>query len=330
VSSGSVLITGAAGFIGRHVVRDQLERGCRVRALDQHGTGLEEFKSQRDIEVIIGDIASPAIQREAVAEVDVVFHLASAHLETSLPEAAYRRINVAAVETLLEHSRRAGVHRFVHVSSCGVHGNLNGELGDEDAPFNADIAYERTKLAGELAAREFARRRKFPVVIARPVWVYGPGCHRTARLFRAVASGHFVMVGKGQNLRSAIYITDFVDALERCARHPDVGGEVFIFTHPELTTLGQIIGEVARIAGVSPPRLHLPVWLAWVLAIALETSAGVFGVHAPISRRTLKFFTNDAGFSCAKAQRLLGFEPRVPLSTGLERTYEWWREGAYG
>lgn len=321
----TVLVTGAAGFIGRHVVTHQLARGRKVRALDRNLDGLREA-AERGAETVHGDIADPAVQREAVGNVDVVFHLASAHLERSLSEEAFRRVNVTAVATLLEHCREAGVSRFVHVSSCGVHGNLEHQPGDETSPFNPDVAYERTKLAGELLAREFGREKGIPVVVARPAWVYGPGCHRTARLFRSIARGRFVMIGQGNNRRGSVFISDFVDALELCATRDGVADDVFIVVHDEPVTVRMIVDEISRLVSKSRPRLGLPVWLAWLVAGAVEMSAGLVGRQPPVTRRSLKFFTNDAGFTCSKARRALGFEPRVPLRTGLERTYEWWRQ----
>ena len=325
-----VLITGAGGFIGRHLVRHQLELGRQVRALDRDVAGLADVRSLDRLEVLKGDVADVDVQRRAVEGADLVFHLASAHLETGLSDAEYRRINVAAVQTLLEESRAAGVRRFVHVSSCGVHGQVVSSPADEDTPFRPDITYERTKLEGELLAREFHIRCGFPVVVVRPVWVYGPGCNRTARLYRLISNGRFLMVGSGANRRSAVYISDFLDALELCATRQDGDGEVFIVAHDEEVTVGQVVDEIARLVGTSRPRLRLPLWIARVGAASVEALARMLGRQPFISRRSLKFFTTDAGFTSAKAQRMLGFEPRVPLRKGLELTYEWWRESAGG
>jgi nucleoside-diphosphate-sugar epimerase len=278
----------------------------------------------------VADVADRSVQRRVVAGVDVVFHLASAHLEVGLPDAVYHRINVAAVETLLEESWKAGVRRFVHVSSCGVHGRVQHPCADEEAPFRPDITYERTKLAGELLARDFHRLYGFPVVVARPAWVYGPGCKRTARLFQTIANGKFVMVGQGTNVRSAVYITDLLEALELCAIRQGIDGEVFIVAHDEHVTVRQLVDEIAWLVGVPRPRLHIPTWLAWIGAACLETAAQGLRRQPPISRRSLKFFTNNAGFTCTKARQILGFNPQVPLRTGLELTYRWWRENGGG
>lgn len=321
-----VLITGAGGFIGRHLVRDQLGRGRRVRALDWNADRLADLTPREGLEVMVEDVGNLAVQRKAVDGVDLVFHLASAHLEIGLSKATYQRINVAAVEMLLEASRDARVRRFVHVSSCSVHGRVENPPANEEAPFRPDIAYERTKLAGELLARDFHRRYGFSVVVVRPAWVYGPGCDRTARLFRSIAAGKFVMVGPGSNLRSAVYISDLLEALELCATRQGIDGEAFIVAHDEAVTVRQVVGEVARLVGVSRPRLRVPIWFAWTMAAFIELSARGLGKPPPISRRSLKFFTNHAGFTCAKARRMLGFEPRIGLRSGLGLTYRWCRD----
>ncbi len=321
-----VLITGAGGFIGHHLVRHQLERGRRVRALDRNTEALARLGREDQLEIMVGDVGDLKLQREAVAGVDLVFHLASAHLETGLSEAAYWQVNVEAVKTLLGESQKTGVRRFIHVSSCGVHGEVENPPGNEESPFRPDIVYERTKLAGERAVLDFHRCDRFPVVVVRPVWVYGPGCQRTARLFRAIADRKFLMIGSGRNLRGAVYITDFLDALECCGTREGIEGEVFIITHDEFVTVGQIVEEIARLVEVPRLRWRIPVWLAFGGAAVIELLARGVGRSPPISRRSLKFFTNDAAFTSAKAARMLDFKPAVPLRTGLELTHRRWLE----
>ncbi len=330
MAQSRVLITGAGGFIGRHVVCRQLALGRAVRALDRNAAGMADFEAGEGLEILVGDVSDPEIQRRAVEGVDTVFHLASAHLERGMPDSEFYRVNVDALKSLLEASHDAGVQRFVHVSSCGIYGNVEKSPANEDGPFHPDIAYEKSKLAGEQAIREFHERHGFPVVVVRPVWVYGPGCHRTARLFRMIETGKFLMVGQGSNLRSAVYITDLLDALELCATTDGIEGETFIVTNDEQVTVARVVSEIARLTGAGAPRLRLPLWLARVGAVAAEAAGKLTGKEPPISRRSLKFFTNDAGFTSAKAQRMLGFSPRVALSEGLELTHRWWRESPGG
>ena len=326
MSRRCVLVTGAGGFIGSHVVRDQLDRGHRVRALDINGSRLEELRASNgdDLETLVGDVAEPATRRQAVCDVDIVLHLASAHLEKGLPDDAYERVNVTAVQSLLQASLDAGVRRFIQVSSCGVHGCLAQSPGNEESPFNPDVAYERSKLAGEQAARDFWRKSGFPVVVLRPVWVYGPGCPRTEQLFDMLFSGRFLMMGRGRNRRASIYISDFLDAIERCATTTDIDGEVFIATHSEQVTVQQIVSKISRLVGARRGPVRIPIWLGWMLAASVEFAFGLIGRSPPITRRSLKFFTNDSGFTCAKAEAMLGFRPRYDLAAGLAATYLWW------
>ena len=114
--------------------------------------------------------------------VEVVHHLAAAHLGASVTDAEFERVNVGAVRSLVGTAIDAGVQRFVHCSSVGVFGRIDNPPADEDSPCHPDIAYERSKLAGEQAVIE-AVTTGFPAVIIRPVWVYGPGDARTEKLF---------------------------------------------------------------------------------------------------------------------------------------------------
>jgi len=321
-----VLVTGSSGFIGRHLVRNQLLAGKRVRALDCRPQGPLGAGRWEHLETLVGDVGDVAVQRAALAGVDVVFHLASAHLDTRLSSAEYNRVNVEAVASLLEESRRAGVQRLVHVSTCGVHGSVPGGTANEEAPFRPDNIYAQTKAAGEQVVRAFFENCGFSVVVVRPTWVYGPGCQRTARLFRSVANRSFVMIGSGTNVRSATYITDLLDGLDLCATRQQIDGETFILTNDEVVRVGQIVDEIAQLVGVRQRRLRIPAWVGWSAATLIEFSARAVGRRPPITRRTLKFFNNEAGFTSAKARMMLGFKPRISLRDGLELTYQWWRK----
>jgi len=330
VTIARVLITGAGGFIGRHLVRDQLARGHQVRALDRSAEALRDLPAHGNLESMVGDVTNPEVQRTAVAGVDVVFHLASAHLERRTPYAHYRRTNVEAVESLVDASGGAGVGRFVHVSSSSVHGNIARPPADEAAPFQPDIAYERSKADGEVAALNTGRHRGVPVVVARPVWVYGPGCRRTARLFGSVAGGRFVWLGRGANRRSCVYITDCLEGLELCARTPGVDGEAFLLTHDEPVTVRQIVEQIAAVVGAPVPRWRAPISIGWAVAGLAELAGVALRKAPPLSRRSLKFFTTDAGFTGAKARAMLGFTPKVNLRRGLDMTCHWWRSNGGG
>lgn len=323
----TVLITGAGGFIGSHVVKSQLDLGRRVRALDVNLSGIDGIANPA-LERILGDFTSPEMQARALEGVDVVFHLASAHLEVSVPEETYWRVNVHALRPFLDASRNAGVRRFVHVSSVGVYGQIDNPPADEDSPCRPDLLYERTKYEGELKVKEFFQETDFPIVIIRPSWVYGPGCPRTRKLVKSVSKKRFFFVGDGTTLRHSVYIDDFVVAMELAATREEAVGRTYVIGDERPVTLNELVEEIARSSNVRPPSLHIPTWLMSGLGYLVEMAFLPLRKEPPFSRRTLKFFTGNTAFDTSRATQELGFVPRFNLADGFRAYAEWSKNGA--
>ena len=150
-----VLITGAGGFIGSHLVEDQLRRQRQVRAVDIHTSGLSHLTGTNGLEIIEGDIKDKDLLERTVAGVDLVFHLASVHLSIATSDAEYRKVNVDATKQLLEICSWNKVSRFVHCSSVGVYGKIMSPPVHEDATCAPESIYDITKLEGERAALQF-------------------------------------------------------------------------------------------------------------------------------------------------------------------------------
>ena len=119
-----------------------------------------------------------------------VFHLASLLGAAPVDRGRFLEVNARGTENVLSAARRAGVRRFVHVSSVGVLGSIQGPPAGEDAPYHPEDIYELSKQQGEEIARRFAAEGD-PVVIVRPTWVYGPGDRRTLKLMRAIQKRYF-------------------------------------------------------------------------------------------------------------------------------------------
>lgn len=324
----NVLVTGAGGFIGSHLVDDQLARGRTVVALDLNLDRLNHAATNPRCKMVPGDIRDATLLQEVIAGIDVVFHLASAHLEVNKPASYFEEINIAAVERLLEISRRHNVKRFVHCSSVGVYGSLRELPANEEAPCHPDIPYEETKLAGERRIRQFAKSNDFSFVILRPAWVYGPRCPRTLKLFRSIKKKHFFLVGNGQNLRHPIYVSDMVDAFELAATKNGIDGETFVLASDEPIELRYLVEEIAKVERVTLPPLNVPLSLMKVICAAVEGTFRLSGKEPPISRRSLKFFTESSAFNIAKAKKFLGYNPKVGLNEGLGETYRFYVDNA--
>ncbi|HVS77861.1 MAG TPA: NAD(P)-dependent oxidoreductase [Steroidobacteraceae bacterium] len=309
-----VLVTGAAGFVGSHFAPYLAARGFEVRAIDVHPPAR---RGESGVEFRVQDIREREGLAAALDGVDTVFNLASVHLDVHATPEQFESVNVRALEQLIELSAAARVRRVVQVSSVGVYGHVAHPPAAEDAPLNPDNDYERTKAAGERAAREAARRTGLDLVIVRPSWVYGVGCPRTAKLIRALRKGRFFFIGRGNNLRHPIYIDDLSMALElTAAAGPEIAGRTFNIAGPRWMTVEEMVGEFAQAAGVPPPAFHAPRWLGLTVGWAAEQMSAVVGAEPPVSRRTLAFFENDNAFDIGAARESLGFEPKTELGRG--------------
>jgi nucleoside-diphosphate-sugar epimerase len=324
----TVLVTGAGGFIGSHLVDDQLARGRRVMALDLNLNGLNHVATHPRCKLVSGDIRNSALLREVISGIDVVFHLASAHLEVNKPASYFEEINVAAVRQLLEVSHTHNVKRFVHCSSVGVYGPLAELPANEETACRPDIPYEETKLAGESVVRDFAKMNDLSFVILRPAWVYGPRCPRTLKLFRSIKKRRFFLVGNGENLRHPLYVSDMLEAFELAATKGDVNGETFVIASEEPVELRYLIEGIARLEHVSLPQFKAPLSSMKVACAAIEGVFKLGGKEPPISRRSLKFFTESSAFDIAKAKRFLAYNPKVRLDEGLSETHRFYVDNA--
>lgn len=322
-----VLVTGAGGFIGRHLAADQLSRGRTVVALDRDLGALGHLESER-LELLEGDLRDERLLERAVAGVEVVFHLAAAHLSVATDGSEYRQVNVDALRRLAALSSAAGVGRFVHCSTVGVFGKLATVPADEDTRCEPELDYERTKLEGEGVLLEARREHGFPVVILRPAWVYGPGCPRTDKLFRTIGSGRFVVAGRGRSLRHSVYIRDAVEAFELAATAPDALGQVLIIADDRAVSVRSLVDEIARVTGARKPP-SVPSALLYLAGLGAELVFAPLGKEPPLSRRTLRFFSGNTSFDTERARGVLGFRPRYSLEAGLGETDEIRRQGHF-
>jgi nucleoside-diphosphate-sugar epimerase len=314
----TVVVTGAAGFMGTHLARSLALRGHTVRAVDVRARPAALDVAGLHYQQV--DICDAAALRRVVAGADVVHHLASAHLEVQRPERHYRRVNVDAAVELVRSCAVSGVRRLVHTSTVGVYGHVRKPPADEDTPPAPQNTYERTKHEGERAVRAEAARLGLDVLVLQPAWVYGSGCPRLARLLRSVQRGRFVYVGAGRNLRHPIFIDDAVAAYVLAARAPAAAsGRSYIIAGPRAVRLHELVEACARALDVAIPSFRLPRPAALAMGFAAELAFGVLRREPPFSRRSLAFFDNDNAFDTRAARAGLGFEPVVDLDEGLRR-----------
>jgi nucleoside-diphosphate-sugar epimerase len=261
--------------------------------------------------------------KEWLFGVDVVFHLASAHLQISLDEQEYWDINVHSLRPLLDLAMQSGVQRFVHVSSVGAYGDLKRWPASEDTPCEPQSTYGETKLAGETEVRKFSEETGFSVVIIRPAWVYGPYCPRTLKIYKTLRKRRFIMIGDGENLRHPIYIADMLEAFRLAMEADPAVGELFIIAGQRPITTNELVEGFCKVLSVPKPKIRIPHVLGAAMAWGVESVFSLAKIEPPISRRSLEFFDTNNAFDISKARKLLGFEPKFSFEDGIRESREW-------
>jgi nucleoside-diphosphate-sugar epimerase len=302
----------AIGYPVRALVRDP----TRAAALEEAGVTLVQ-----------GDVRDRSSARAAVIGVDTVYHLAAVFRTAGHPNSEYRTVHVEGTRHLVEASAEAGVGRFVHCSTVGVHGSVDRDApATEEAPFRPGDIYQRTKLEGEQMAVETARRVGLPLTVVRPGPIYGPGDRRFLKMIGGIARGRFLLLGDGTPRFQMVYIDDLTEGFRLAGEVPSAVGRTYIITGDEAPTLTELVNQIAAIAKVRPPPFRLPVWPFYLAGAVCEAICIPLGIEPPIYRRRVKFFTSNRWFDTSKAKRELGFVARVPLAVGIERTLESYRQ----
>jgi len=318
-ATSTVAISGAAGFLGAHLVRGFDARGARVLPLVRVVAG----GSPAGARVLEDAYADP---RAVLADVDAFVHAAATRLRHGPDSPADRIANVDGVEQALRACATAGVRRFVFVSCVGVYGFPARLPVTEEHPYAPRTAYWGTKVEAEMRGRRLAHDLGLELTIVRPTITYGPGDHRgiLERMASMIRASTYRVVGPGDNELHHAHVDDVVEGIWLATTRGEAAGEHFILAGPETTTLARLSALVARAVGRELPRAHVPVAVARAVATAVD-AAEQYGVaftrrEPPIDHEKLDVMTLSVRYDIAKARRLLGFAPSVDYEDGVMRT----------
>lgn len=329
LESKKLLVTGAAGFIGGALFKRLVEYGLNVTGTvllpeEQNQLGAMGY----DVKIL--DLASDADWSDILDGVDVVFNIAALFQEVEQGEAMYFKVNVDGTLKLVRQANEAGVKRFVHCSTVGVHGHVKEIPCTENSPYNPMDEYHRSKLEGELAVLDYAKSLPddgMVVTVNRPAMVYGPGDVRMMKIFKAINDGKFMMIGSGKTLAHLGYIDDQTDSFLLGAVKPreDVHLEAFNIASGSHITLNQLAEYIARAGNVKLSKIKIPIAPVWFAGLLCEIICKPFGIKPPIFRRRVGFFTHDRSFDLSKARRLLNYNPQVEAERGIRITLDWYK-----
>jgi nucleoside-diphosphate-sugar epimerase len=318
-------ISGGAGFLGLHLARRLLAEGHEVRSLDV--VPLDDAELERSVEELRGDVRQRERVRELVAGADVVIHAAAA-LPIQASRESIRSVNVGGTENVLRAAHEAGVRRVVFISSTAVYGVPEKHPIEEDDPLVGVGWYGESKIDAEALCRVAA----VETTIVRPKTFVGPerlGVFEI--LFDWIREGRRIYVlGKGYNRYQLLAVEDLVDAIVRAATVPEAARESFNVGATEFGTVRSDLQALIDHAGSKSRLQPVPVKPAEVALRTLEL------LHvSPLAEWHYKTAHKDSFVDVSRAQRILGWQPRLSNRDALIETYDWYlanreRVGAAG
>lgn len=327
MSKMKVLITGATGFIGPHLVRKLISEGhvCRCLVRSRQRSALLE---QLGAETIEGDITRAGSLEGVAKDMDCLLHLATlGHMSNfTVTEAMFEAVNVRGTVNIMTEALKEKVPRIVHCSSVAAMGICSEVPATEESECRPHHPYGRSKLKAEHAVLDMVRTRGLPAAMIRFSMVYGPGDGRDMlKLTRLAQKGLFPKIGHRPKLTPLIHVTDAVQgillALER-----GTPGEIYLITNPHSEPFDRIRQILQEALGIRRFPLYVPEGIALLAASVIEKSFSFAGKTPPVARKNIESTLADRVFSIEKATRELGFTPRVDPVIGLKETVAWYRQ----
>lgn len=316
LQSKHVLVTGADGFIGSHLVEELLLKGCKVRAFAYYNSfnswgWLDSLSKEQlsQIEVITGDIRDRGSVSRAMEDIDVVFHLAALigiPYSYYSPE-SYVGTNITGTLNVLEEAKRLGTERVLVTSTSEVYGTAQYVPIDENHPFQGQSPYSATKIGGDRMAESYYRSFDIPVTIVRPFNTYGP--RQSARaiiptIISQLCNGkEEIQLGSLSPTRDLVYVKDTARGFIAIAESENaIGQEINIATQLEVT-----IGDLAQslINQINPD--------AKIVTDEQRVRPGKSEVERLLG-------------SNEKIKSLTDWTPQVDLESGLAETIEWFKD----
>ena len=321
------LITGATGFIGPYLLERLISEGHTCRCLVRPGSDIKVTQHPA-VEIVSGDITQPETLTGIGEGMDYLLHLATlGHMSNfTVTEEMFEAINVSGTRNIMAEALKAGIKKIVHCSSVAAMGICDDLPATEESTCNPHHAYGRSKLKAEKLVQKMAAEENLPAAIVRFSMVYGPGDPRDIlKLTRMAKRGTFPQIGSKPKLTPLIHAEDAVSGLLLAA---DCGrvGEIYLLTNKNSVPFDNIRKIIQKALGSRRPTIHIPESVALGLATMIEKTFTLVGKTPPVARKNIESTLADRVFSIAKAQKELGFEPRIDPAKGLEETVIWYKD----
>ncbi|MCK4245287.1 MAG: GDP-mannose 4,6-dehydratase [Candidatus Omnitrophica bacterium] len=331
------LVTGAAGFIGSHLMESLVADGIATRAFVRAGSDISSIANLRT-EIAYGDVRDIQSLKNALGGVDIVYHLAAvSRYDLNVPTEEYKSTNVIGTRNVLEACRVARVKRVIYTSTIEALGpSVNGKtLTEETEPIPRNI-YGKSKLDGEAIVNKYHTDHRMDTIIVRPPMTYGPrDMVLFRRLFKLISKGYYPVVGNGKTLTEFCYVKNQVFGI-RLAAEKGRPGETYFISDERPYPIEEIVRRIASELDVRIRIVHLSIPVALAIGFSLEFLSKIFRFYPfviketgrpPFSRKTVEWTSKSSLFcDTSKAKKELNYKPPYSLDEGIRETITWYKE----
>ena len=321
----TILVTGATGFIGCHLLPVLHQQGWQTTAAVR-----DDFRQPLSIPIKtikVGEIDDMTDWQEALLGIDTVIHLAGrAHIlhETiSNPEAAFIKVNTKGTINLVKQSLKAGVKHFIFVSSIHAMAAESDDILNENSSCHPDSPYGRSKLQAEQALIELAKDSDMTWTILRPTLVYGLGnLGNMERLMKLIKRGLPLPFGAIKNRRSFVFVGNLVAAIITCLDHPNAANQIFLISDNQAVSTPQLIRLIAQQIQQPCQLLPVPTTLLRFLGYLGDRIESITGKNLPFNTYNIDRLLGSLAVDSSYIQKTLDWQPPFTLEQGLARTIQ--------
>jgi len=322
-----VLVTGASGFIGSHLVERLVKEEYEVRALVRENDNVKrkdamELLEKLNVEIFEGDLLDRNSMKEAVKNVEVVFHLAAIARPMEIPSELYFEVNENGTDNLFGACENEGTRKIVMMSSVSAVGpSLNGNPVNEMTSCEPVDIYGWSKLAQEKVAFNYIEKG-LDIVLLRPPMVFGPRDLEMLRLFKLINMRIFPIRSKNKCFEF-LYVENLVSACLLALEKGKIG-EIYHVSNGEHYSINQLIESISRAENRNVFPIFLPRIAFRYLGHIVELFAKLIRIHPPFKHDTVDWMTKPFWYSDVTKIKKLGYIAEIDLNEGVRRTAEYY------
>jgi dihydroflavonol-4-reductase len=320
------LVTGAAGFVGTHMVKMLADKGHSVVACDLKGTDGGKFEAL-GVKFVPVDITNKQSLMGVMENIDYVMHIA-AIFDYSASWRDLWRVNVKGTRNVCEAAAEQGVAKLVYFSSCDIYGSLTRIPADEHSKIRPNHNYGESKFLGEREAFKVSMSSKLKVTVLRPTALYGPGSTYGAILlvnlmYKGLMPG---IPGDGKVKVHLVHLKDVINAGLFLAEHTQSAGQEFNISDNTPVELEDLLKLASEGLGFRLPRIHIPRVMAEMSVPFVEAFARLTNTRPLFNKDMMPIFYSDHVFDSSKIKKL-GYKLKYPdVRTGFQDVLQWYKE----